>query len=90
LADAGVEHRDSGYRNIGLGKIVSFEEQRLAAAFGQSVAKAVSEVQPCGMAAFAELSEGGCCEAGLIDAHWNYFYCCILQSATQFRLCQGS
>src|SRR5579863_2727725 len=44
---------------IGLGKIVTFEEQRRVSGLGQCVGKAVAEIQPCGMStALAEIGVG--------------------------------
>ncbi len=54
--------------NIRLGEVRALRQQRFAGGFGEGVGKAVAEIQPCGVTAFAVLAPGRAgevCEFGV-------------------------
>jgi len=58
-----------GRDDVGLFEVVPFEKERFASKFGQGIGEAVTEIQPCRVAALAEVVEGLAREMRLLDSH---------------------
>jgi hypothetical protein len=58
-----------GGDDVGPFEVVAFEKERLASEFGEGIGEAVSEIQPCRVAALAEVVESLAREMRLFDSH---------------------
>jgi hypothetical protein len=56
-----------GRDDVGLFEVVPFEKERFASEFGQSIGEAVTEIEPCRVAALAEVVKGLAREMGLLN-----------------------